>query len=405
MYEKHFSFKCKPFELVPNPDFLFLSSTHKKAITYLDYGIKEKIGFILLTGEIGSGKTTIMRNLIKGLNGSVKLSRVNNTKVSSEQLISMINEDFGLDIEGKNKIRLLSELNEFLVDQYAKGLHPVLLIDEAQNLSAELLEEVRLLSNLETDKAKLMQIILVGQPELKRILMLPELLQLRQRINVNYHITPLSIDETAGYIQHRLNVAGNQKAIRLEDDLLYIIYQFSRGIPRLINILCDFSLLTAYVEGKIEVTADLIKEVVEDLESNDYWNGAKYSPESGKNTGEAESSELQDAKDLALRIVKLENMLSQIIEVGSPALAPLAEKINQLEDNMSMFADDHKVSKVSEYFEQMEEKLACRILLRIAEENNLPEMLERLDRLEKNIRPDSQEKAQTDEKEHEGNAE
>jgi putative secretion ATPase (PEP-CTERM system associated) len=405
MYENHFSLKCKPFELVPNPDFLFLSSTHKKAITYLEYGIKEKIGFILLTGEIGCGKTTIMRNLIKGLNGSVKLSRINNTKVSSEQLISLINEDFGLDIEGKNKIRLLSELNGFLIDQYAKGFQPVLLVDEAQNLSAELLEEVRLLSNLETDRSKLLQIVLVGQPELKRTLMLPELLQLRQRINVNYHIMPLSIDETAGYVRHRLKMAGNQDAMRIDDDLLYIMYQFSRGIPRLINILCDFSLLTAYVEGKNEVTADVIKEVVEDLESNDYWNGAMGSPESGKNTGEAESSELQDAKDLALRIVKLENMLSQIIEMGSPALAPLAEKINHLEDSMSMFADDHKVSKVSEYFEQMEEKLACRILLRIAEENNVPKMLERLDQLEKNIRPDSQKKAQTDEKEHKGNAE
>ena len=168
MYEKHFSFKYKPFELVPNPDFFFLSSTHKKAITYLDYGINEKAGFILMTGEVGSGKTTIIKNLVKDLGSSVKLSRVNNTMVSSEQLISAINEDFGLEIDGKTKTRLLSELNKFLIEQYSRNIQPILLIDEAQNLSVDLLEEIRLLSNLETDRSKLLQIILVGQPELKR---------------------------------------------------------------------------------------------------------------------------------------------------------------------------------------------------------------------------------------------
>src|SRR4030067_3668046 len=168
MYEKHFSFKYKPFELVPNPDFLYLSNSHKKAITYLDYGVKEKIGFILLTGEIGSGKTTVVRNLIKNLDGSVKLARVNNTKVSSEQLISMINEDFGLDVRGKGKTTLLSELNGFLIEQYARKLQPVLLIDEAQNLTPDLLEEIRLLSNLETDKTKLLQIILVGEARVNK---------------------------------------------------------------------------------------------------------------------------------------------------------------------------------------------------------------------------------------------
>ncbi len=173
MYKKHFSFKDKPFELVPNPDFLFKSGTHKKAITYLDYGIKGKTGFILLTGEIGSGKTTIVRNLIKNLDGTIKLSKINNTKLSSEQLLSMINDDFGLDVEGKSKAGLLRDLNKFLIEQYSEKSRPVLLIDEAQNLSPDLLEEIRLLSNIETDKAKLLQIILVGQPELKKTLMLP----------------------------------------------------------------------------------------------------------------------------------------------------------------------------------------------------------------------------------------
>jgi putative secretion ATPase (PEP-CTERM system associated) len=317
MYEKYFSFKHKPFDLVPNPDFLFLSSTHHKAITYLDYGIKEKIGFILLTGEIGSGKTTLIRNLIKNLSGLFKLSRINNTKVTSEQLIAMINEDFGLDTEGKNKTRLLSELNVFLVEQYSKKVQPVLLIDEAQNLSPDLLEEIRLLSNLETDRAKLLQIILVGQPDLKKTLMLPELMQLRQRINISYHIAPLTVDETEKYIKHRLTIAGNPDAIKFDDGMLPLIYKFSKGIPRLINILCDFALLTAFVDGKKEVQLDIVREIVKDLESKDYWNELQVVTvsESGKIQGTS------DLGDIALRLIRLEekveNNISEIISLSN----------------------------------------------------------------------------------------
>jgi general secretion pathway protein A len=324
MYEKHFSFTCKPFELIPNPDFLFPSTTHKKAMTYIDYGIKEKIGFILLTGGIGSGKTTVLRNLIKNLNGSVRLSRINNTKVSSEQLVSMINEDFGLDTHGKNKTRLLGELNDFLVEQYSKKLQPILLIDEAQNLSSDLLEEIRLLSNLETDRIKLLQIILVGQPELKKTLMLPELKQLRQRINIRYHIVPLTFDETTSYIKHRLTIAGNPDAIKLQDDMRELIYRFSQGIPRLINILCDFSLLSAYAEGHKEVTTDTVREVVKDLESGDCWDESA-APASCTSDKIQESSGLGD---IALRLIALEEAVKNNI----PEIISLSNKVIHLEN-------------------------------------------------------------------------
>jgi len=335
MYEKYFSFKHKPFELVPNPDFLFLSTSHRKALTYLDYGIKEKIGFILITGEIGSGKTTIVRNLIKNLDGTIKLSRINNTKVSSEQLISMINEDFGLNVEGKSKTILLSELNEFLIEQYARGFQSVLLIDEAQNLTPDLLEEIRLLSNLETDRAKLLQIILVGQPELKRTLMLPELIQLRQRITINYHITPLTIEETAGYIKHRLTIAGNPEAIKFEDDMLDVIFQFSRGIPRLINILCDFALLTTFVEGRKEVSIDIVREVAKDLESHNYWG--QYHDTAIEVKHEDKDTDIVEAtRTIGLRLIRLEEKLDH-----------LEEKISKIFNNEESKKIDGLMKRVS----------------------------------------------------------
>ena len=378
MYEDHFSFKCKPFELIPNPDFLFLSSTHKKAITYIDYGIKEKIGFILLTGEIGSGKTTIVRNLIKNLNGSVRLSRINNTKILSEELVSMINEDFGLEVDGKSKIKLLSELNEFLIDAYSNNHQPVLLIDEAQNLSPDLLEEIRLLSNLETDKAKLLQIILVGQPELKKNLMLPEMMQLRQRINISYHISPLSIDETAQYIKHRLSLAGNSDAIELKDNMLYAIWHFSRGIPRLINILCDFALLAAFTEGKKAVSDDIVKEVIKDIESRNYWSETQET-EVHKNAQKEDESALREtAGNIALRLISLEETLqSSLYEIKS-----LSDKLKSVESWISQTKGAEENERINELMQRMEDKLAFRILIKIAEDNKTPELLDRISRLE-----------------------
>lgn len=273
MYEKFFELEKKPFELVPNPEFLFLSKSHKKAIVYLDYGLKEHAGFILVTGEVGSGKTTIVRNLLKNLDDTVTLSKVFNTKVTSEQLIAMVNDDFGLDTAHKDKITLLRELTDFLIDQHAAGRWPTLIIDEAQNLSGELLEEVRMLSNLETDTSKLLQIILVGQPELRRTLAQPELRQLRQRISISCHLMPLSRQETEDYIFHRLEIAGNRNAVSFDEGSIDIIYSFSRGIPRLVNIICDFLMLSAFAEETNRMTRELVQEVIGEIEiENAYWN-------------------------------------------------------------------------------------------------------------------------------------
>ena len=265
MYTSFFGFACKPFQLTPDPEFLFLSKVHKRALTYLRYGIADNSGFILLTGEIGAGKTTIIRKMLTQIPQDIKLARVNNTKVSSDQLISMINDDFGLDTTFRDKTRMLSDLTEFLIAQYAAGGRAMIIIDEAQNLSPDLLEEIRLLSNLETDKAKLLQIVLIGQPELNVTLSRQDLDQLRQRIAVNTYIGHLSRGETEEYIKHRLTVAGNADAVRFGDGVMDEIYDFSKGIPRLINILCEFTLLAAFADERKVVDLDLIREIANDL--------------------------------------------------------------------------------------------------------------------------------------------
>lgn len=265
MYTSFFGFTCKPFQLTPDPEFLFMSGVHKRALTYLNYGIRDNSGFILLTGEVGTGKTTIIRTMLKQIPQDIKIARVNNTKVTSEQLISMINEDFGLDTKGKDKTHMLSDLTDFLIQQYAGGGRTMIIIDEAQNLSPDLLEEIRLLSNLETDKSKLLQIILIGQPELNVTLSRLELEQLRQRIAVNTYISHLSREETEQYIMHRLKVAGNEDGVKFDEGVINKIYEFSKGIPRLINILCEFTLLAAFADEKKVIDLDLIKEIINDL--------------------------------------------------------------------------------------------------------------------------------------------
>lgn len=272
MYESFFNLNTKPFDLLPDPRFIYLSKSHKKALTYLDYGIRERSGFILLTGEVGSGKTTLIRDLYSKNYERVVLAKIFNTCVTSEQLLAMINDDFDLPVQGKDKVTLIRDLNRFLVEQYACGNQPILIIDEAQNLGADLLEEIRMLSNLETDENKLLQIILVGQPELRTILAAPELLQLRQRININCHIQALNREETAEYITHRLDVAGNANAVIFSQEILDDIFQYSKGIPRLINIICDFLMLSAYAEKTNIISIEMVREIIGDLDfENHYW--------------------------------------------------------------------------------------------------------------------------------------
>ena len=266
MYEAFYSLKQKPFSITSNPSFLFLSQRHKEALAHLTYGIHERVGFIEITGEIGAGKTTVCRALLDRLDEKTKSAFIFNSNVSESQLMQTIVEDLGIKTAQKTKGALFSELNRFLIEQLALGNNVVIIIDEAQNLSRRLLEQIRMLSNLEAADEKLLQIVLVGQPELREKLNRPELRQLRQRIAVRYHIGALSLEETSLYITHRLSLAGTDDPEIFEESAVQEIFRYSGGIPRLINMICNKSLLTGYVLEARRITGEIVKQAILELE-------------------------------------------------------------------------------------------------------------------------------------------
>lgn len=268
MYKAFFKLQSKPFELVPNPQFLFMSSTHRRALNYLQYGFEEQAGFVLLTGEIGSGKTTLIREFINRLDGKAVIARVFNTQIDPSQLLGLINMDFGLDVTTLDKVTLLKDLNEFLISCYARKEKPLLIIDEAQNLSKETFEEIRLLSNLESESEKLLQIIMVGQPDLLDILNQEALTQLRQRLSVSCHLGTLTPEETRAYFCHRLECAGNRSAITLTDEAFEHIHKACNGVPRLINILGDYLLLAAFSDQITELSTGFVHDLADELQSS-----------------------------------------------------------------------------------------------------------------------------------------
>jgi len=274
MYASYFGLKENPFQLAPEPRYLFLSDYHRDALNCLIYGIKEKKGFILITGDIGTGKTTICRSFLKSIDDSAETALVFNTAISELELLETIIAEYGIAIntDQKSKKIYIDALNEFLLQKFAAGKNVVLLIDEAQNLSPGVMEQLRMLSNLETDREKLIQIILVGQPELNNSLMLPALRQLNERITVRHHIQPLSPRNVRRYIDYRLQVAGGPGSIRFTSGAFVLIYRFTEGIPRRINAICDRALLIAYAKGMSKINRRLIKLAAEDIGLNYFQN-------------------------------------------------------------------------------------------------------------------------------------
>lgn len=265
MYNKFFGFKEKPFKLVPNPAYFYLSKSHEEALAHLNYAISQGDGFVEITGEVGTGKTTLCRAFLEGLNRDTEAAYIFNPKMGPQQLLQTINDEFGLASDCSTIKELIDHLNAFLMQKKALGKKVVLLIDEAQNLTHNVLEQLRLLSNLETNHDKLLQIILVGQPELREMLDSRELRQIGQRITLSYHLIPLGFKETKGYIQHRINKATRKKGIKFESAALRHVYQYSGGIPRLINIVCERALLTAYVLNHKKITGSVTKAAMREL--------------------------------------------------------------------------------------------------------------------------------------------
>jgi general secretion pathway protein A len=266
MYESFYGLKENPFKVTPDPRFLYLGENHKEALAQLLYGVKESKGFIVITGEVGAGKTTLLYSLLEriGNNGHMKTAFLFNPKLEVNDFILYILRDLGVKVRRSTKGDYLQALHGYLLDAYKQDKKVVLIVDEAQGLKPELLEEIRLLSNLETSKSKLLQIVLVGQPELNRTLLDPDFRQLKQRINLRYHLPPLSEKETKEYIEKRLRIAGSNGAI-FTPKAIREIYRRAKGIPRVINILCDNTLLTAYALDQKVVDVKPVREAAKDL--------------------------------------------------------------------------------------------------------------------------------------------
>ncbi len=265
MYNDFFGFKEKPFKLAPDPEYLFLSRSHEEALAHLNYAVSEGDGFVEITGEVGTGKTTLCRAFLETLDENTQSAFIFNPKLDAIQLLKTINDEFGIDSKGDTAKDLIDDLNAFLMEGKRNGKTAVLLIDEAQNLTVDVLEQVRLLSNLETTRDKLLQIILVGQPELGDLLDSRELRQLAQRITLSCRLKPFNRNETKAYILHRLNIAAKKTGVRFTRGAFRAIHQYSGGVPRLINIVADRALLTAFGLDRKKITPVIVRTAIKEL--------------------------------------------------------------------------------------------------------------------------------------------
>jgi general secretion pathway protein A len=266
MYEEFYGFRDHPFRLTPDPTYLFLSANHQEALGHLLFGVKEGSGVVVITGEIGAGKTTLLRTLVRNLDEHTIVAYIFNPALSAIELLQTINAELGLPSLSLSKKELIDDLNRFLLAQQAAERKVVVIVDEAQDLEPSVLEQLRLLSNLETERAKLLQIMLVGQPELRDILARPDLAQLDQRVTLRWHLGPLNKEETAAYVPHRIRVAADgQEPVRFTDDALATIYRFSKGIPRLINIVCHRALLIGYTREERRLDRLIVLQAVQEL--------------------------------------------------------------------------------------------------------------------------------------------
>ena len=269
-YLEHFGLKEQPFRLTPDPDFLYWSTQHARAKAYMESTIWLADGFVVITGEIGSGKTTLLQSFLDELEDDVVYAVISQTQLSATQFLQAVLTEFGFKPFNKRKVELLDILNSYLIEQYSNGKKVLLIIDEAQNLSTKVLEEIRMLSGIETHKEKVLRIILAGQPELKEALDAPNLKQLMQRVRLRFHLGPLSLEDLSHYIWHRMAVAGREDTSVFKEECFELIHTYSGGIPRLVNTLCDTALLIAFSDEKEVLGTEDIMAAVEELDWKEY---------------------------------------------------------------------------------------------------------------------------------------
>lgn len=348
MYSKHFGLHKRPFSLTPDPEFLYLSRVHDLALTHLEYALVHPAGLVALTGEIGAGKTTLLKHLFHKAPSDIDLAMIFNTNVSAAEFLDMLVREFGIEGRFEKKSELFTALYDHFLQQYRKGRRCVIVVDESQNLPLETLEELRMLSNLEADSDFLVQIILVGQPQLRQRLTHPALAQLAQRISVYYHLLPLSEEETAQYIAHRLRVAGHSAPAQLfPDSVVAEIARVTGGVPRLVNALCDACLTYAYAEGQVQVTPEALHQVLSD--NILVWNAPHPAPDApmplnglvpfpaqdahhtDDGVRELLSSLLARLEIMERRLALLEQTRSDIVDILQKMLAEERQRNTQLE--------------------------------------------------------------------------
>ncbi len=313
MYQEFYGLSERPFTLIPDPDFLYLSPQHKLARAYLEYGLTQRLGFIVLTGEVGTGKTTLIKSLLKAAGRQQRIGVIYQTSFGAEDLLELLLREFGIKGRFTTRVARLAAFNQFLLNAFSRGENVVLIVDEAQNLGPEALEELRLLSNLQTEKEPLLQVILVGQPDLQERLRHPSLMQLAQRVSVQYHLTPLDKKETKEYIVYRLARAGGSGIFT--DSALDKLYEYTKGVPRRVNTLCDLALVAGFAEARHDIDAEFLETVLAtqglSFETLEPAAGSIPEPQADFQKPAAARSSVAD-DGLSLAVAELSSRLSQL---------------------------------------------------------------------------------------------
>ena len=337
MYLEHYQLKELPFQLTPDPGFLYPSKMHSRAKAYMDYAIWNRDGFVVITGEIGAGKTTIVQKFLSELDQSVVAAKIFQTQLNENEFLRAVLSEFGIKPSSDNKVDIMNTLNAFLLECYARNKQLVLIVDEAQNLTYNVLEEIRMLSGLETRKEKILHVILVGQPELREKLDTPEMAQLLQRVRLRFHLKALSETETRDYIVHRLRVAGAKNLSIFADNTYPVIYQYTGGIPRLINTLCDTAMTCAYADGLTRVTTSVLKTAIEELQWQPFSKRVKP-PNLRRNIPSPPNQELMRLLHENRQLLVAMNDRLARLESLPATLNAISSKMNLLEEQVTRMA-------------------------------------------------------------------